>query len=68
MNPETIKNFVTIAVSIGTLLGGFYAVVTRPLIRIFTLEIEKLRLEVKAELSNMELRLNDRIDTRLVRH
>ena len=74
MNPTTIQQFVAIAVSIATLLGGLYVVVTRPIMQIVKLEMDKLRLEmtglrsdVKAELAAMELRLNDRIDARLAK-
>lgn len=74
MNPEQLKTFFTVAVTIGTILGGFYAIVTRPLMRIVSLEMNNMRLELKAEftavrteMKDMETRLNQRIDTYVVR-
>ena len=56
LNPEQIKTLLAIAVSVATLLGGFYVAVTRPLLLLLKaemkavhLEIENLRTEVNGE-------------------
>lgn len=52
-----------IIASIGTLL---ITVVTGPLIWAMRTEAKNIRLEFKLALSEMEKRLNERIDTRLI--
>jgi hypothetical protein len=59
--------------SVAAILGGLYGIVTAPILRTLTAEMATMRAEmgalhaeIKLELVEMEKRLNERIDTRLV--
>lgn len=59
--------------SVTGILGALYGIVTVPMLRILKAEMGQiraemgqLRSEIKTELVEMEKRLNERIDTRLV--
>ena len=47
-------------------IGALYAIVTAPLLRTLKAEINASEARLKLLLSEMEKRLNERIDTRLV--
>jgi AmiR/NasT family two-component response regulator len=64
---EEIRTWAAAAGAIAAILGGFYAVVTRPVLALIRSESGRLEAVLRQEMSQMELRLNDRIDTRLAR-
>lgn len=68
---------VAMLASIAGIIVGFYGVVTRPILKLIASENEKTRIdlkgemkvmraEIKTEMTAMESRLNQRIDTQLV--
>jgi hypothetical protein len=67
MNPQILQTIAPILAALAAVLGGLYAVVTRPLQALFKAEINVLRQEIKVDLAAMELRINERIDARIVR-
>jgi len=84
MNWNGLQSAAQIIAALAALLGGIYAVVTRPIMALLKAEMETLRAEIKAEsailrteiktesasvrgeLAHVEMRLNERIDTRLI--
>ena len=79
MDNNTLQGLAAIVAAFAALLGGIYAVVTRPIQAQTKAEIGALEARNKADLvglesriverlSQMESRLNERIDMRIVRH
>ena len=74
MNLQILQTIAAVLAATAVVMGAFYTIFTRPLMNLFRAEINVLRQEInvlrqeiKAELAAMELRLNERIDTRIVR-
>lgn len=67
MTNEEIRTWTAALGVIAALVGGFYAVVTRPILALIKSESGRLEAVLRQEMAQMELRLNDRIDARLAR-